>query len=279
MKLLKSKRFRALLLALFFVALYMRHIYSAEQEFYSMDYEKTDISEIVRKKALSEKDYDIIFDNTGVSPSASRELIEEKKLSTLEELNDLYFEKPLIKKEFIAFPVTVGELNKGRKTPLVNLKKGDVLVTYNTHTLDWRHGHCGLVMDAERGTLLEHMSIGYKSCLTYVSNWEKYPSFVVLRCPDEKIAEKAVYYAKNNLIGATYNILAGVIRKDKTGEDMPISSHCSHIIWQAYKAAGIDIDKTGGIFVTPENLAMSDKLEVIQIYGLNPKYYKDRLSK
>ena len=155
----------------------------------------------------------------------------------------------------------------------------DILITFNTHTLDWRHGHCGMVLDAKRGIMLEHMSVGNPSCLTYVDRWKMFPSFVVLRYPDEKAAQKACDYAVDHLVGIDYNILAGVIKKDKSDEEIPESSHCSHIIWQAYMTAGVDIDATGGIFVTPQNLAMSDKLEVLQIYGLNPDNYKGRLSK
>lgn len=279
MSFLKSKRFQALITALFFVILYIRHEYNISQEFYLVGYEKTDISSLIRNEELTDKDYDTIFKNTGVSPKSAEKFIEDGNYGVLDELNDLYFKKPEIERVFVAHPVTVGERNAKQITPVVDLKNGDVLVTFNTHTLDWRHGHCALVIDAEKGILLEHMSIGNPSCLTSVDGWGKYPGFVVLRYPDEKVAQKAVNYAVERLIGIDYNILAGVIKKDKSDEKIPESSHCSHIVWQAYKAVGVDIDETGGIFVTPENIAMSEKLDVLQIYGLNPKDYKSRLAK
>ena len=279
MSFLKSKRFQALITALFFVILYIRHEYNISQEFYLVGYEKTDISSLIRNEELTDKDYDTIFKNTGVSPKSAEKFIEDSNFGVLDELNDLYFKKPEIERVFVAHPVTVGERNAKQITPVVDLKNGDVLVTFNTHTLDWRHGHCALVIDAEKGILLEHMSIGNPSCLTSVDGWGKYPGFVVLRYPDEKVAQEAVNYAVEHLIGIDYNILAGVIKKDKSDEKIPESSHCSHIVWQAYKAVGVDIDETGGIFVTPENIAMSEKLDVLQIYGLNPKDYKSRLAK
>ena len=279
MSFLKSKRFQALITALFFVILYIRHEYNISQEFYLVGYEKTDISSLIRNEELTDKDYDSIFKNTGVSPKSAEKFIEDSNFGVLDELNDLYFKKPEIERVFVAHPVTVGERNAKQITPVVDLKNGDVLVTFNTHTLDWRHGHCALVIDAEKGILLEHMSIGNPSCLTSVDGWGKYPGFVVLRYPDEKVAQEAVNYAVEHLIGIDYNILAGVIKKDKSDEKIPESSHCSHIVWQAYKAVGVDIDETGGIFVTPENIAMSEKLDVLQIYGLNPKDYKSRLAK
>lgn len=279
MKFLKTKKAFAIILFLCFTLLYFRHLNSEKQAFYQVDYPKQDISSILKKETLTDSDYETVFEQTGVSPEGARDMIQSGQTDLLNILNDMYFEKPDIEKTFIAYPVTAAERNKDQITPIVDLKNGDVLVTFNTHTLDWRHGHCSIVVDADRGIMLEHMSIGNTSCLTYAENWGKFPAFVVLRYPDEKIAQEACEYAKEHLVGIDYNILAGVIKKDKSDEEFPESSHCSHIVWQAYKAVGIDIDETGGIFVTPENIAMSNKMNVVQIYGLDPKDYSGRLAK
>ncbi len=279
MKLLKTKKAFAIILALFFTVLYFRHIKNVNEAFYQVDYPKEDISAILSKDALTDEDYTLLFKQTGLSPYASAKLIERGREELLLKINELYMKTPEIKKEYVAFPVTASEKNLNQITPLADLKKGDILVTFNTHTLDWRHGHCGIVLDEEKGILLEHMSIGNPSCLTYAKNWGEYPGFVVLRYPEESVSEKAAEYAKEHLVGVDYNILAGVLKKDKSNEKVPESSHCSHIVWQAYKTAGVDIDPNGGIFVTPLNIAMSDKLQVVQIYGLNPEKYKDRLAR
>ncbi len=279
MKSLKTKKAFVIILALFFTVLYFRHIKNEVGAFYQVKYPKENISAILSKDSLSEEDYTLLFKQTGLSPYVSAKLIENGSKDLLLKMNKLYLNTPEIKKEYVAFPVTASERNLHQITPLADLKKGDILVTFNTHTLEWRHGHCGIVLDEEKGILLEHMAIGNPSCLTYVKNWGRYPGFVVLRYPDEAVSEKAAEYAKEHLVGIDYNILAGVLKKDKSDEKIPESSHCSHIVWQAYKAAGVDIDPTGGIFVTPLDVAMSDKLEVVQIYGLNPEKYKDRLKK
>lgn len=245
---------------------------------YTPDYPRENISYLLKKNNLSADDYMTIYEQTGVSPYAAKEMIEDGNYETLQQLNELYFKEQEIEKNFIAYPITVEEQNKEQTTPIADLKKGDILITFNTHTMGWRHGHCAIVLDEKRNTLLEHMAIGEVSCETSLGSWGEYPSFVVLRYNDEKIAQKAVEYAQKNLIEIPYNILAGVIKKDKTDEKNP-SSHCSHIVWQAYKSAGVDIDKNKGIFVTPKDIAMSDELEVIQIYGMNPKKYTDRIKK
>lgn len=272
------KKAFAIVLALFFTVAYLRHINNYGKAFYQVDYPKEDISRILEKENLTEEDTNLIFRQTGVSPASAEKLIRSGEGAKLLKLNELYFKTPEINRTFVAYPVTVSEV-KEEPTPLVDIKKGDILVTPNTHTLDWRHGHCAMVLDEEKGILLEHMAIGIPSMITNIRIWGKYPSIAILRYPDEKIAENAVSYAQEHLIGVDYNLLAGVIKKDKSDETVPSSSHCSHIIWQAYKAAGVDIDSTEGIFVTPENLALSEILNVVQIYGLNPRLYKERMLK
>lgn len=279
MQVLKRKRLMVFILVLCFIVLYVWHYASTLEEFYMVPYEKVDISELIRNEKISADDFHEVFRQTGVSPAAAKELIKNKEFHLLDRLNDLYFEKPDIKKEYIVYPITSQERNSLQSTPLVNLKKGDILLTFNTQTLNWRHGHCGIVLDGEDGILLEHMSVGQTSCRTLEEDWRAYPGFIVLRYPDEKISARAAEYAEEHLVDIRYSIFAGIIKKDKSDEDVPTYSHCSHIVWQAYKAAGVDIDANGGSIVTPKNLAMSDKLEIVQIYGINPEKYEDRVSK
>lgn len=277
---LKTKKGKIITVAtVLLIVLVIRHFYNESLAFHTPSYEKKDISATLNKKNLTDKDFMFIFEQTGVSPGAAKNLIENGEADTLLKLNDLYFEKPDFKKTYIAYPVTVEERNDSQVTPLADIQTGDILVTFNTHTLDWRHGHCGLVLDAEKGLLLEHMAIGQTSCITRLSSWGEYPAFAVLRHPDSKINQKAVKYAQEHLIDIEYNIFAGFFKKDKSDEDKPSSSHCSHIVWQAYKAQGVDIDNNKGIFVTPKNISRSKELKVVQIYGLNPKDYKSRILK
>jgi len=47
----------------------------------------------------------------------------------------------------------------------------------------------------------------------------------------------------------------------------PISTNCAHIVWAAYKSVGIDLDSNGGPFVLPSNIARSEELECLQVFG------------
>ena len=45
----------------------------------------------------------------------------------------------------------------------------------------------------------------------------------------------------------------------------------AHMIWSCYRALGYDLDSDGGRLVTPRDLLDSPLLEVVQIYGIEPK--------
>lgn len=277
MRFIKKKRVVLLLVILCLIL--ARHINNKNQVFYEPEYKRADISETIRCENISDDEYLFIYKQTGVSPYAAREFIKKEEFSVLERLNKLYFEKPEAKLDYIFYPFTAVEINSAQTTPIVDLKNGDILITFNTHTLDWRHGHCGLVVDAEKGILLEHMSVGETSCLTDARDWGSYPAFLVLRHRNEAIAAKAADFAYKNLVDVNYNIFAGLINKDKSKSSTIDSSHCSHIVWQAYKALDVDLDYNGGGIVTPREISLSDVLEVVQIYGIDPKDYADRIMK
>lgn len=267
-KLIKSKIFLVFISLL--ILLFIRHKVNEKNAYYFPDY-------AYEKVSTSDGD-EKIFKYTGLSPKATRDITEGGKKVTFNRLNKLYFEKPDIEKEYIFFPTTVQESVKA-SVPLAPLCDGDILVTFNTHTLDWRHGHLALVVDSEKNIILEHMSIGRTSVLSYAEKWGSYPAFAVLRYPDKIKAKKAAKYAKEKLLDVPYNIFAGIIEKDKSKKDEITSSHCSHIVWQAYKAAGVDLDSNGGRIVTPKDVAKSDKLKLVQIFGLNPKNFNGGLMK
>jgi len=269
LKIVKSKTFIIIMSIILLYAIW--HIWNASRVFHVPDYKYFEVKETDSSGR--------IFKGTGLSPWASEEMIASGDFETVRELNKLYFKKPDYKKNYIAYPITAEEKNKTQNTPLAPLKDGDILVTFNTHTFSWRHGHLAIVTDAENGIILEHMAIGQTSCLSRASKWGDYPAFAVLRYPDEKKAEEAAEYAREHLLDISYNILAGVITKDKSHMKKIDSSHCSHIVWQAYKAVGVDIDRDGGFLVTPKDVALCKKLKVVQIFGMDPKDYKDRLLK
>ena len=148
------------------------------------------------------------------------------------------------------------------------LKNGDILLTKSTHTLYWRHGHCGIVIDAKNGITLESLEPGTLSMQQNISKWQSYPTFKLMRLRgvnQEKLDQIAQYAAKD-LVGIKYAIFASKKYTSKLE-----NVNCSQLIYQAFNRFGYDIDSNKGIFVTPEDISKSKLLDIVQIYGFNPK--------
>lgn len=150
---------------------------------------------------------------------------------------------------------------------MVPLRAGDVIVSSSVHMFGWPMGHAGLVISPT--LTIQAMSVGALS-LTQPTSWfRQAANFIVLRPTISEEEAKAVAdWARENLIGLEYSFMTGVFGdKDQTAS--PRTTQCAHIVWQAYKALGYDVDATGGPVVTPRNLANSDLFEVVQVNGLD----------
>jgi len=265
-KLLKSRILYIIIIIL--IVLMVRHKINLENSYF-IPYNK---SKTVTKNDTADE----IFSKTGISYSAAKEMIDSGDFDTVKKINSLYLSNIDVIRNYVFFPFTVEE-KMSKSVPMAPVKKGDILVTFSTHTVDWRHGHMALVTNSDEGIVLEHLSVGHRSTFSSIKNWSKYRNFAILRYPDEEKAKEAADYAQKNLINIPYSMFAGIIKKDKSNEENINLSHCSHIVWQAYKAVGVELDSNKGPLVIPKDIAMSEKLKVVQIFGLDPKYYKDRI--
>lgn len=271
---------KVIIILILVVILLVRHFYNNSDNvlLWTPNIEYQDIDSIIEKEVLTEEDYITIFNQTGISPNSINEIRKSNDISKIKELNTLYFDRQEIEQKYLCFPFTTMEYNVNESTPIVPLKDGDILINFSTSTLDWRHGHSALVIDAENDKTIEHTLVGAQSHMGTVSSWGKQPKFVVLRYEDEEVINKVVEFAKENLIGVDYDIFVGIDgKKDKSDEKRKYASNCSHIVWQAFKSQGIDIDSNGGVFVTPNDIALSNKLKVVQIMGIDTTEYIDRL--
>lgn len=125
------------------------------------------------------------------------------------------------------------------------------------------------MVDEVHGFTLEAIHPGQDSCLQDIHKWEYYPTFKMLRLKNvsNETLNEISEYAQEHLVGLPYNILGNKFQKE------PKSTHCSLLIWQAFKPFGYDLDSTGGYFVTPHDVANSPLLETLQLYGY--KLHKD----
>ncbi len=262
------------------------------------------IDNLLRRNKLTDKELHIISEQTGVNRAVIETLFEQEQKQQILELQKAYYE-PISITSVRTTPLTIceyvidenGEYTKG--TSIVNLQDGDIVITKNSRFLGWRNGHAGLVVDAEKGLVLEAVMLGTNTKLCSVRGWEKYPSFLVLRLKEEfkntYEIEKVVSFAEQNLLGIPYQLHAGIwgritglFEKEYSDEKKEqksqsrkmqddelaqvaeaalLGTHCAHVIWYAYQQIGIDLDSDGGLLVTPYDIQNSPYLKIIQSYG------------
>lgn len=236
--------------------------------------EQQDISDLLAKEDFSAEDYNELLMQTGLGKDSINDFKKaEGFVEIMLSFQKQFFEETEVDCEFI-FPTTKEEtLKSGRRINIPPLRDGDILITKATHTLGWRHGHAAIVTDANTGETLEAVTYGCESSFQNVSKWEKYPSLLILRPKDEKVAKNAAKFAKNKLVGVDYGLFVGLLSKDKQDMEVIDTTHCSHLVWQAYKAVGMDIDDDGWL-VLPSDIAADDDLGVMFAYGFDPKNRK-----
>lgn len=230
------------------------------------DYEKQDIRPIISKEQLSQEDYEILYRQTGLTSVAIDGFKRAGKITRILEIQSAYFSDYEITKDNFA-PYTCIE-SLGVQIPNALLEPGDIIVSDTTHVFGFRLGHAALVLD-ENGKTLEAFAIGTKSEIADVSAFTTTASFMIFR-PKLTQKERAAVatYAKEELVGIPYSFFRGILTK-KAPKTLK-NTQCAHIVWYAYNRFGIDLDSDGRGLVTPQDLANSKYVELVQVYGFNP---------
>jgi len=248
--------------------------------------EKHDIYAWVKSHKLSKPQLHIVAEQTGVRESVVAQLLAEGKWQQLLELQGAYF--AAVQTENVSSSiVTISEYvvdEQGRYTDgtqFADIQEGDILITKNSRFLGWRNGHAGLVVDAQKGLVLEAIMLGMDTKLCNIEKWLGYPSFQVLRVKEELEVpvEQVVEYASEHLVGVPYQLLAGVRGRilgsngmtvvESEGAEVSVvkGTQCAHLVWYAYMQVGLDLDSDGGLLVTPTDIRKSPYLEIVQSYG------------
>ena len=236
-----------------------------------------DITPLLSAEDLSDADLTSLRSPAGLAPEAVKELrTRPDGAAQLETIHRCYFAPvdytcipngPISREEWIVN--ADGGYQAG--TLLAPLHDGDILVTFGTHTLGWRHGHAAIVVDAKQRLTLEALVLGEPACLQSADKWAAYPNFLLLRprnmTPQERSA--VAQWALTHLENVPYDPLVGLTSpKAPPDHSLPHATQCAHLVWSAYHHFGWDLDANGGPVVTPRDLTLSDQLEIIQRYGL-----------
>ncbi len=244
---------------------------------YTPDYPMVELEPYLEKGELTAEEYTILFEQTGLGKPAIDTLWARGAQEELEKVQQNFFDAVSVECEhntIISKEESLCREGQRHSVYIPVVEEGDILLTFNCHVFGWRVGHAGLVVNAQKRQTLEARVLGTDSALLSMSHWQEYPSFAVLRLKNaakeerEQIAEKAV----KRLQGVPYRLHAGIFGKKEGKEQKPEGTQCSHLVWCAFWNCGYDLDSDGGKVVTPKDIFDSPLLEVVQIYGMNPKH-------
>ncbi len=257
------------------------------------DYEKEPLPLVERVSDLQQEELDLLFRQTGLTELGLLALEEAGRLAEIPYFQQCFFldwvevsqeESLTLQAPFSKLPVLClqntpisweemvlwEEGYRGAYLPMVPLEEGDILLTPNSRSFGWRQGHAALVIGEEQ--TLESFVMGENSSYQHSSKWQGFPAVLVLRAKEEGLGEAAAEYALDYLLDVPYNLAIGVLsRKHLPLGEKAWSTQCSHLVWQAYQWLGVDLDSNGWGLVTPQDLAFSEHLELVQIWGVNPQ--------
>lgn len=247
--------------------------HAANNMFFAPQVSHVSIEEVLDQPSFSDEDYALLYAQTGIAKPMIDILKQQPDFKTkMLSFQSNYF-KPqnVVKTKMTPFTNIDKVLNeKGEMIPAFELapyENGYIFLSKSTYTYNWRHGHAGLVIDSIRGKMLESLEPFTLSMEQDASWWSYRPTFKMMRLKDidQAFLDEIANFAATSMQGIPYNILAM-----KTNKTIPTSTHCSHIVWHTFKQFGIDLDSSGGIFVSPGDIGRSPYLETLQIYGFDP---------
>ena len=248
-------------------------VYTHKSAAWTPNYEKQDLSWVINKLQFTEEEYELLFRQTGLTRVGIDSLVANQKQKDILTIQEEFFESYDFYNEIFA-PFTCSD-RMVKNITLAPLKKGDIVLSRSSHISYLQSGHAGLVVDGEKGLVINASGYGSNSCIEDVSVLNCRPTILVLRPKiSEDTAAEIADFALENLDGKKYSLLAGIFGEKGSEEEID-KTHCSHLVWYAYKAFGIDIDSNKGLAVWPEDIEKSKHLELVQVYGINPDEFED----
>ena len=251
----------------FFGALGIGCVYAESTlRFWQPNYAKIDLTPILEKEELSADDYQIIYRQTGLTRLAVDDYLSQDQPQEIIRTQTFFFKKHEVEPFRFAPFTYIDYIDE--YAPIAPLKDGDILVSSTTRVSWFRYGHSALVLDGYNGVILESFAPGYNSSLGYAISFADLANFIILRPKvSDSVKAQVVSYAKGNLIDLPYSLTTGIFSK-KFPEKLE-KTQCAHLVWYAYNKFGIDLDSTGGAVVKPRDIANSNHLEIVQVFGLD----------
>lgn len=260
----------------------LQTLWAHRNPYFHPDYPRIELAPLWEKDPLGEEDYQTIFLQTGLARPAVERLLTEGQggIAQIEAAQDGFYAEldtecvVMLPGRFTCEDLTLdGNGNRQMAVPLAPVEPGDIIVSFSTHSFGWRHGHAGLVVDAERGITLEAVVLGSDSAQVATQHWRTYSNFMVLRVKGAAQEERqaVAQFARKHLDRVPYRLTSGIFGPKAADPDGAVGAQCAYLPWYAWQAFGYDLDGDGGRIVTVADLAESPLVEIIQIYGIDPR--------
>ncbi len=231
------------------------------------------VSEESKVKLTKETDYETFFLQTGLGREAVDKLLKADKLAKIESVQNAFLDKDDVECiSVLGWFTRSDRIDSSQSAPIVDLQPGDILISFSTHSIGWRHGHAGLAIDTNY--VLECTSWGKDSRIVKSKHWRKYSNYIVLRVKNSSTTEReqVASYAEKTLQGLPYHLSSGFLGEKAPSPDKAyFGLQCAYLVWYAWQEFGYDLDSDGGRLVTANDLFDSELLEIVQVYGMNPK--------
>lgn len=231
----------------------------------------TDLCQLVEEgETLSEEQQDLLMEQTGLGRPGLEAVLEDKNGDYLLECQQAWFAQHATVCVDNGLTSSEELLVDARQPAPYDLQAGDILVSLNSHTVGYRHGHAALVVEGDRGVTLEAATMGTDSMILSASHWRDYPSFVQLRLKSDRydaqaVGEEAADAALEHLKGVPYDLFCGFFLPSLPVQP-PQSVQCASLAWYAYALVGVDL-QLDGLMASPTTLLNSPELEVVQAFG------------
>ncbi len=270
---LKHMKRRKIFLTVILCAAFLLSGYYLIQRFWAHRYGYF-TPDYARVELTGDSDYETIFLQTGLGRPAVDRLLAEGNFEAVLDAQERFFHPPKRECTPLLGWFTRQDMLETSGPALADLRPGDILITLSTHSLGWRHGHAGLVIDP--GTVLECGVLGTDSAFFSSDHWTDYTSYAVLRLKDAPpgTGQQVADYGRSVLLGVPYHLTSGFIGpKAPDPDDVQFGLHCSYLVWYAYQHFGYDLDSDGGRLASSYDLLCSDLLEIVQVYGMDPRRF------
>lgn len=231
----------------------------------------TDLCQLVEEgEPLSEDQQDLLMEQTGLGQPGLEAVLEDQNGDYLLECQQAWFAQHATVCVDNGLTSSEELLVDARQPAPYDLQAGDILVSLNSHTVGYRHGHAALVVEGDRGVTLEAATMGTDSMILSASHWRDYPSFVQLRLKSDRydaqaVGEEAADAALEHLKGVPYDLFCGFFLPSLPVQP-PETVQCASLVWYAYALVGVDL-QLDGLMASPTTLLKSPELELVQAFG------------